>query len=156
MPAPDYYNISLSWQVQCQIQSCYYTQGYARACQLCLGVDPGVFQTLGSGGSFLWKQLQHGEEEGAELERFLAWPFIFIQQDFTQTPWLQLCDVPQMSWTRSGVVLEQDITWLLLKIRYQPVGAATMELPYWAPLHKNNLLHTLFYSFGCLIMLVAN
>lgn len=59
---------------------------------VCLGGDPGVFQTLGSCGSFLWQQLQHGQEERAELDGFLLRPLVLIQQDLKQTPRLQLGD----------------------------------------------------------------
>ena len=62
-----------------------------------LGGDPGVFQTLGSCGSFLWQQFQHSPEERTKLGGFLPWPLIFIQQDFKQAPWFQLRDVAQLS-----------------------------------------------------------
>lgn len=52
--------------------------------------NPGVFETLGSSGSFIWQELQHGQEEQAELGCFLPPPLIFIQQDLKQTPRLQL------------------------------------------------------------------
>lgn len=60
---------------------------------LCLGGDPGVFQALGGCGSFLRQQLQHGQQEGAELGGFLPRPLVLIQQDLQQTPRLQLGDV---------------------------------------------------------------
>lgn len=68
------------------------------SCCLFLGGNPGVFQTLSSCGPFLWLQFQHGEEKRTELESFLPWPLVFIQQDLQQTPWFQFCDVPQLSW----------------------------------------------------------
>lgn len=43
--------------------------------------DPGVFQTLGGRGSFLGQQLQHGQEEGAELGGLLLTPLVLVQQD---------------------------------------------------------------------------
>lgn len=46
-----------------------------------LGGDPGVFQTLGRRGSFLWQQLQHGQEERAELGGVLLAPLVLVQQD---------------------------------------------------------------------------
>lgn len=103
MPAPDY---SHSWPKSCvtcnmsepapeQAASPRDSEGPA-----CLGVNPGVFQTLGSRGSFLWQQLQHGQEERAELDGFLPRPLVLILQDFKQAPWLELRDVSQLSWTR--------------------------------------------------------
>lgn len=65
--------------------------------------DPGVFQTLCSCGSFLWQQLQHGREERAELDGFLSWPLVLIQEDLKHTPWLQLRDASQLSCTGQDV-----------------------------------------------------
>lgn len=58
--------------------------------------DPGVSETLGSRGSFLRQQLQHGEQEGAEVGSFLPGPLILIQEDLQQTPRLQLGDASQL------------------------------------------------------------
>lgn len=52
--------------------------------------DPGVFQALGSRGSFLWQQLQHGQEERAELGGVLLTPLVLVQQDLQKAPGLQL------------------------------------------------------------------
>lgn len=67
------------------------------AARLSLRGDPGVFQTLGSRGSSLRQQLQHGQEEGAELGRVLLAPLVLVQQDLQQAPRLQLCDASQLS-----------------------------------------------------------
>lgn len=53
-------------------------------------------ETLGSRGSSLRQQLQHGEQEGAELGSLLLGPLILIQQDLQQTPRLQLGDASQL------------------------------------------------------------
>lgn len=52
-----------------------------RRARLYLRGDPGVFQTLGGRGSFLWQQLQHGQEEGAEPGGLLLTPLVLVQQD---------------------------------------------------------------------------
>ncbi|MED6238034.1 hypothetical protein ATANTOWER_005426 [Ataeniobius toweri] len=61
------------------------------------GGNPGVFQTLSSGGSSQWLLFQHGEEKQTELESFFSWPLVLIQQDLQQAPWFQFGDVPQLS-----------------------------------------------------------
>lgn len=61
---------------------------------LALRADPGVLQTLGSRGSPLRLQLQHGEEEGAEAGRGLLAPLVLVHQDVHQAPRGQLGDVP--------------------------------------------------------------
>lgn len=55
-----------------------------------------MFQALGGCGSFLRQQLQHGQQEGAELGGLLPRPLVLIQQDLQQTPRLQLGDVSQL------------------------------------------------------------
>lgn len=55
-----------------------------------LGDDPGMFQTLGSCGSFLRHQFQHGQEERAELGGFLSRPLVLIYQDFKEAPRFEL------------------------------------------------------------------
>lgn len=98
MPAPDYHcasHSSPSPRVTCDVSDPAPERELShwalnKTEPACLGYDPGVFETLGSGGSFLWQQLQHGEEEGAELGGFLPWPLVLIQQDLKQAPWLQL------------------------------------------------------------------
>lgn len=57
---------------------------------VCLGDDPGVFQTLSSCRSFFRPQLQHGEEERAELDGFVLRPLVLIEQYLMQAPGLQL------------------------------------------------------------------
>lgn len=55
--------------------------------------EPGVAQALGRRGSFLWDQLQHGDQEVGEALGFFSGPLVLVYQHLQQAPGLQLGDV---------------------------------------------------------------
>lgn len=64
-------------------------------------------EALGSRGPPLRHQVQHGQQEGAEVVRLLFGPLVLLNQHVEQTPRLQLGDVTQVTW---------DAKWFLLHI----------------------------------------
>lgn len=55
-------------------------------------------EALGSCGPALRHQVQHGQQEAAEVVRLLFGPLVLLNQHVEQTPRLQLGDVTQVTW----------------------------------------------------------
>ena len=60
-------------------------------------VEPGVLEALEGGGAPVGVELEHGEEEGAELLRLLLIPLVLLHQNVPQFPHLQPADVAQFA-----------------------------------------------------------
>lgn len=62
-----------------------------------LCAQPGVLQALGGRGPALGLQLQHGQQEVAELGGLVQGPLVLLQQNLKEAPRLQVGDVPQLT-----------------------------------------------------------
>lgn len=62
-----------------------------------LRVQPGVPQALRRRGPPVRLQLQHGQQEVAELSRLVQRPLVLLQQHLEQAPRLQVGDVTQLA-----------------------------------------------------------
>lgn len=62
-----------------------------------LRVQPGVLQALRRRGPLVWLQLQHGQQEVAELSRLVQRPLVLLQKHLEQAPRLQVGDVTQLT-----------------------------------------------------------
>lgn len=67
-----------------------------RGAGLC--VEPGVLQALRRRGSPVGLQLQHGQQEVAELGGLVQGPLVLLQQHLEQAPRLQVGNVSQLTW----------------------------------------------------------
>ena len=56
-----------------------------------------MLQTLEGGGAPVGVELEHGEEEGAELVGLLLFPLVLLHQNVSQLPHLQPADVAQLA-----------------------------------------------------------
>lgn len=60
----------------------------------CLRAEPSVLQALRRRGPALRLQLQHGQQEVAELGSLIQGPLVLLQQHLKNAPGLQVGDVP--------------------------------------------------------------
>lgn len=65
--------------------------------KLCLRAEPSVLQALRCCGPALGLQLQHGQQEVAELGSLIQGPLVLFQQDLKNAPGLQVGDVPELT-----------------------------------------------------------
>lgn len=72
--------------------------GVRKHCRAGLCVEPGVLQALRRRGSPVGLQLQHGQQEVAELGGLVQGPLVLLQQHLEQTPRLQVGNVSQLTW----------------------------------------------------------
>lgn len=72
--------------------------GVRKHCRAGLCVEPGVLQALRRRGSPVGLQLQHGQQEVAELGGLVQGPLVLLQQHLEQTPRFQVGNVSQLTW----------------------------------------------------------